>query len=467
MPGLLDDLYNPAAMRTQSLYQGMVPLGLGLATAGNSYLPLQNPAMRQQALMQGAQGFAQGQHGYMQNALGSAQTQLAVQKAKKEEEKQQAWSAGFKSLLDDNAPDSLITPGVRTAGGVLTQMPDPSQPIPPGVGTPAASYQQTGMPVADAMSGRLAAAGVAPPVGNAGNRFNPNETNPFKAMPPQLVRAISMDPDKGLPVMMSFLAKNADKDNWQPETRMISGVPVEGQVSKSGPNMGQWKPLDPTMNKTTIQNTIQPEVAGAQQAARDLSDIGKTYYEDAKSARTQLRDLSTMKNLMDQGVKTGFGQETMMGISRAAKGLGIDLDPRLPAQEMFATLSQSMQVNAQPKGQGAVSNYERELFSKAVVNMGRSTEGNKLLLDYYGKIKQRDAEVARLYENELKDNGRITPGFLTKVHDHLDKPLFSDSELKNMERLAGLSDAAGRGGTKGGWSIKAIPDDPLGIRGLP
>lgn len=248
-------------------------------------------------------------------------------------------------------------------------------------------------------------------------------------------------------------------DRWVEEPRNIGGTVVPGRKNVT---TGKWEALDPTTTK--INNTLvnQAPQAGAVQSAKDLAEIGKTYYEEAKTALKTIGNLKLQKGLLESGTDTGFGTETAMKISNALKTIGMDVDPKLPSKEFLQSLATQMQINAQPKGQGAVSNFERDLFGQAVTNMGRSTEGNKKLVDWFLRIKRQDADVAQMYEKELASpEGRITPRFLTNVREHYEKPVFSDAEMNQMKTMAQGAPAA---------AVPAVPRAaPLAIpqRGAP
>lgn len=473
MPGLLDDpysLYNPAAIRQQSLYQGLMPLGLGLAGAGASYLPLQNPNARMQSLMQGAQGFSQGQQGYTKDALSNAQTQLAVAKAKKEDQQDTAWKAMWTGgLMDNPTPDSLLTPGIRTAGATgtpdspLSQMPDPSQPIPPNVGTPANSYQQTGMPVADAMGTRLTAAGVAP---NA-NRFNPQGTSPLSQLPPGMAKAIyTLGPEKGSAVLASVLGKQMETGQWsesekggvkgqinrttgefkpfnptfqgawQPEDR--KGVP--GQINTLS---GEWKPLDPTQTKVAMNLAMPPQETAESKKVGEF--MGETYNDLQKSALDAPKkkaSLDRLENLLTKPY-TGPGGEAAntfnRGLYGAGKAAGFDvsgLEEKIGSAEAAKALAGQMALELRnPAGgagmPGAMSDADREFLKSMVPALATTPEGRAMTLETKRRLIDRDAAVAKIARDYRKKNGHVDEGLFEELQNYSDKnPLFNDLSKK-------------------------------------
>lgn len=400
---------------TNAQYTGL----LGATNAiGQMAMPSRMPIGNGAVLGNAAGGLLGGAGEAYTNQIKQSVARLHNVQAQNIEDQQKQWQA----LLGGGFP------GAPQSGGTITPTPgiNPNAPSP----------------------GPMSAPG-------GGNTLNRGSGSPMGTIPPNLLPVLSaMGPQQGSAFLAQVLAKNMETGEWQDsEKDGIKGLQNvrTGEFKPYNPNFqGAWepiaggfqrnklsgeiKPIDPTMVKVA-NNLVGPE-AGAIQSAKDLSDIGRQYYDEAKAARTQARDFKTMGALLDKGVTTGFGAELKMQIARAAKSAGIEFDANIPDTEMFQALSQNMQINAQPKGQGAVSNFERELFSKAVVNLGKTTEGNKLLIDYYGKIKQQDAEVAKMYEQELEKNGRVTPAFLTKVREHYEKPIFSKEDLERMQSIA-------------------------------
>lgn len=400
----------------------------------------------------GIQGMQQAKQAGQARQMTQLQAQLLGLQGKQMQtaiDRENAWNAMF-----GVPPNGVTTPPAPTVQA--QQSPD----VPPGV-APAVN---PGTPSQVAFTaGRM---GVAPPSTQA----------PGANLPDDVRRMIGMlGPEKGGAMLAQYQIKNTERGQYVPETITVNGTPIPGQRDRlsgkfepynpniqgawapedrkmPGPNgqmvnmpgqknnlTGEWKPLDPSLTRLNVTTNIAPEQAGATQAAKDLAEVGKNYYEASQQARKDLGKLQMSRRILENGVETGMGTETKMGIANFAKSmLGVELDPKLPDKEMLQGLGQAMAIDSAPKGQGQVSNYEREIFQKAVAtNMGRSTEGNKKLMDYYIRLKQRDAQVGQMYEQELEKNGRITPQFLAKVREHYEKPTFSEDEMKGLVGMAG------------------------------
>jgi hypothetical protein len=338
-------------------------------------------------------------------------------------------------------------------------MPNPAAVT--GALTPELGARPGPTPQAAAMLPGQPSLGAAVTAGQTPTGYN------MSNLPPQMRGLVyNMGRTEGSKFLGGLAAKDLERNVWSDEIRDVQGVQTPGQRNRL---TNEWKPSDPSLVK--LNNNLVGPQAGMEQAAKDLSEIGKSYYTKAQTAREQSRDFEQMKGLLNKGVQTGFGEQTKMDLARVGKSLGFNIDPKLPDQEMFATLAGGMAVGAQPQGQGAVSNYERELFQKAVVNLGRTTEGNQKLIDWYARIKKQDAEIGRLYERELEDNGRVTPQFLRKVREHYEKPLFSKQEMEEMQNLGGTPAAPKQvggknipmpGAVEGGYRFKGgNPADPM------
>jgi hypothetical protein len=99
-----------------------------------------------------------------------------------------------------------------------------------------------------------------------------------------------------------------------------------------------------------------------------------------------------MSDLLDAGVKTGFGQETMLGLQRAGQLFNPDFKIKETAgQEAFLAGSNEV-ILPQVKKLGVnPTDTDLKFIERGSATLSKSVEGNKLMIDAT-KIKfQRDA----------------------------------------------------------------------------
>lgn len=84
-------------------------------------------------------------------------------------------------------------------------------------------------------------------------------------------------------------------------------------------------------------------------------------------------------------------------------------------------LFNAMQLHSVPKGQGAVSNMERDLFASASPNMSIGADANKNLLGIQKNIANRDKD-RREFFNEYFNNYRTTDGMVSSWDRYINSP---------------------------------------------
>lgn len=193
-----------------------------------------------------------------------------------------------------------------------------------------------------------------------------------------------------------------------------------------------------------------------------LKKVQATAIEDMQAANAASREATKRSGIWDsmekasQGFSPGATADLKLSAGRYLKDLGITAGNGVPDAEVFKQLQQQIAIHAQPKGQGAVSNVERELFAKAIPNITMSPEALKRSIDISRGLDNFDRKVANIYRDNTKKNGGVPNA--VEINEEIDKlgsPLsVSDSSfLSNAARGGG---AAQSGKTKSGvtWSVE-------------
>lgn len=253
--------------------------------------------------------------------------------------------------------------------------------------------------------------------------------------------------------ILSLIQKNAERGQFVAETRKIDGRDIQGQTDRLS---GKWAPLDPTMNRVTVNNEMKMPPQETQ-IDKYFGDLYTRLQDSATGADNEISNYRRLDALGD-AVDTGKFTGTTTNLKALAKGAGMDLekwgiaDNVAPAQAMNA-MSREMALQLRnPAGgagmPGAMSDKDREFLESMVPGLDTDPEGRKLILDYRIRMAQRSKDVAKLARKYRKDNGTIDDGFL----DDLSKwsgehPIFSDADAKKVEALRGKETPPASSGT--------------------
>jgi len=112
-------------------------------------------------------------------------------------------------------------------------------------------------------------------------------------------------------------------------------------------------------------------------------------------AQSTLPTYRTMRQLIDEGVQTGAGAETAKAVSKAGQllvpGFNVDATSKL---EAFDSLSKNVIIPQVKKLGANPTNTDLQFIVDSAPSIGKTPEGNKLLLNALEIGAQRDTEVA-------------------------------------------------------------------------
>lgn len=179
-------------------------------------------------------------------------------------------------------------------------------------------------------------------------------------------------------------------------------------------------------------------------------DYFQEAYADAQTAATSARQMLGMYDVferaLDTGVRTGFGAREEQALRRFGQFLGMDVnaDEMAGVDLMNAVTNRMALLMRSPDSgmgmPGAVSDRDLTFLTEAQVGLDRSPEGNRMMLEAFRRMAQRQIDIARLADEYLRRNGRIDVGFNDVVARFADEnPLFADG-------LSGVRTAAPTGG---------------------
>lgn len=124
---------------------------------------------------------------------------------------------------------------------------------------------------------------------------------------------------------------------------------------------------------------------------KDLEGSLTSGYE----AQSTLPVYSSMKNLINEGVKTGIGAETAKAVSKAGQllvpGFNVESTSKL---EQFDSLSKGVIIPQVKKLGANPTNTDLQFIVDSAPNIGKTPEGNLLLINALEIGAKRDAELA-------------------------------------------------------------------------
>ena len=198
----------------------------------------------------------------------------------------------------------------------------------------------------------------------------------------------------------------------------------------------------------------------------NLTEMVSSNIKAGRAAVSALGAVKNMQTLLDEGVKTGFGQETMLQFGRAGQFFDPEFKVKgLAGQEAFQSFSTGV-ILPQVKQLGVnPTDTDLKFINTGSPSLSKTPEGNKLMLDALELKLNREKDLARFTNQFLASNQELVTKnpvqAYTKFNDAFDQytqtsPLYgpaSDSLRQRFNALGSRStgnpaarDALQRGG---------------------
>ena len=309
-------------------------------------------------------------------------------------------------------PDQPITPDQRQALiGAMGQF-ENGRPIPPtGSGQPVQVAQAGGMPPMPGMPQNTAPAGAQgfmPPVPNRSSVQIPPDVQ-------NAIRALGSDPrtrPQALQLYMQYAKPVESVQPMTPEQRKAWGV-ADG--ISAGVDTVTGKPVFSPPQTNVNLNT-------AQKGQEAMNEMAVKDFQSANQSAREAQKRVPLWNAMEEATKgftPGATAEIRMNAKKYLKDMGLIEGNDVPDAQVFEMLQKQLQIHAQPKGQGQVSNFERELFSKALPNMGMDPAALQKGISISRKLDEFDQRVAKVYRDNARKNGGVPNA--VDINDEIDK----------------------------------------------
>jgi len=210
-------------------------------------------------------------------------------------------------------------------------------------------------------------------------------------------------------------------------------------------------PPAPIINMT-VQNQMQKGFG------ENLTETITSNIKAGRLARPILGAVDSMQILLDEGVRTGFGQETMMQVGKVGQVFNPDFNIKgLAGQEALQSIATNL-VLPQVKQLGVnPTDTDLKFINTGSPSLSKTVAGNKLMLSALRLKGERDQDLSRFTNTWLSQNTKLTTTNPTeafvKFNSDFDtytqsSPLYAPSASKLREQFNALGSTTQKGGSK-------------------
>ena len=210
-------------------------------------------------------------------------------------------------------------------------------------------------------------------------------------------------------------------------------------------------PPAPVINMT-VQNQMQKGFG------ENLTETITSNIKSGRLATPILNAVDSMQILLDEGVRTGFGQETMLQVGKVGQVFNPDFNIKgLAGQEALQSIATNL-VLPQVKQLGVnPTDTDLKFINTGSPSLSKTVAGNKLMLSALRLKGERDQDLSRFTNNWLSQNSRLTITNPTQAfvqfNSDFDKytqssPLYAPSASRLREQFNALGSASQKGESK-------------------
>jgi hypothetical protein len=178
--------------------------------------------------------------------------------------------------------------------------------------------------------------------------------------------------------------ETAPREQWTPSKKfLIPRQEEQRQTPTIGPGTVGYAP------EKTMRPTKTPEEELQTQRWTTLDKLQSDIRATGVATAQDIAPFKEIVGLLDTNVKTGFGRQTIM---TAKKVLGADVS----SDEQFQARVGELAMRNVALTKGAISDREMDYFTNVLSpNMGKTTEGNKKIIEFKIKYAERADAIAK------------------------------------------------------------------------
>ena len=141
---------------------------------------------------------------------------------------------------------------------------------------------------------------------------------------------------------------------------------------------------------------------------KPFTDTITSNIKTGRAAYGTLNAIENMQVLLDEGVKTGFGQEAMLNLGKAGQLFNPDLNLKgLAGQEAFQAFSNSVVLPEVKKLGTNPTDSDLKFIATGSPSLSKTVEGNKLMLDTLALKLNREKDFGRFNNQWLAQNAAL------------------------------------------------------------
>lgn len=243
-----------------------------------------------------------------------------------------------------------------------------------------------------------------------------------KAIVGALIQKQMQGEDPKSALELQLLQKQVDAFG-KPKPQEPTGTMREYEYAKSQGFPGTFTDYQTAIKKAGASNQSVNVGQGSNEYNKEVDkNFAQKYIalQDASdSARGKMSILQELDRSLDSAGETGFGAESVLGVKRAAKALGVDVGDLSGEESAVALGNQLALMLRSPSGgagmPGAMSDKDREFLVASVPSLTKTPAGNKRLIEYMMKVEQRNIDVAKMATDYANRNGQIDAGFYDEL----------------------------------------------------
>jgi hypothetical protein len=191
--------------------------------------------------------------------------------------------------------------------------------------------------------------------------------------------------------------------------RTTDPAKIFAQAGQQGLDAVNAKALETTIAKRPVTNVTNTVSNNMQKGFGDtFTENISSNIKAGQAARGALGTVQNMQTLLDEGVRTGFGQDTMLQLGRAGQFFDPEFRVKgLAGQEAFQSfatgiiLPQVKQLGVNP------TDADLKFISSGSPGLSKTPEGNKLLLSALQLKLNREQDLARFTNQFLASNQEL------------------------------------------------------------
>ena len=166
--------------------------------------------------------------------------------------------------------------------------------------------------------------------------------------------------------------------------------------------------VDAEKSKTASAGAAKVMVNMQEGFGKTLTETITGTVKNARAAFGTLNSIENMQVLLDEGVKTGFGQEAMLNLGKAGQLFNPDLNLRgLAGQEAFQAFSNSVILPEVKKLGANPTDTDLKFIVTGSPSLSKTVEGNKLMLDTLALKLNREKDLGRFSNQWLAANATL------------------------------------------------------------